>query len=463
MIERIKKKKIFKIEFVLASALSIGSGDNYRTDKDIIYGSDGIPYIPASAIAGVCINILDNVKSDGVSEKAESRVYKKYWGYISKAVATNKTVAESMESKIVFYDANIVNSENDKIKTSTRDSVALGEYKTAIPGAKFDMEILEPGIRFVTYVEQNYCGDNDPNLAQSIAYCFESGLVSFGAKTSRGYGAIKNVKVSEYEVVFDTSNDEGKKKISKYCLSKSMDELPWIECEELKKVELESRVQNERTIRIALKQRGGISIRRYTTAAPVGDEIISDYTQLTTSDGTNVDKPVIPGTTWAGVFEHQIKKHLGKAYDKSTWNEVFGYVEGKKKQKSKISFGESIIKSSKAVQFSRNAIDRFTGGAASKALFTETTYYGGDTELSISLPKDLSMPDSVAKALAATIVDLHYGFMAVGGETAIGRGLFYIEKIADSMIKVPDVNDINGAQSFYADIYSLISKREVEQ
>ena len=36
----------------------------------------------------------------------------------------------------------------------------------------------------------------------------------------------------------------------------------------------------------------------------------------------------------------------------------------------------------------------------------------------------MKMPDDVKKGLAATITDLHFGFLAIGGETSIGRGLF---------------------------------------
>ena len=39
------------------------------------------------------------------------------------------------------------------------------------------------------------------------------------------------------------------------------------------------------------------------------------------------------------------------------------------------------------------------------------------------------LSENVEKALAAAITDLHMGFLAVGGLTAIGRGLFKVEEI----------------------------------
>ena len=84
---------------------------------------------------------------------------------------------------------------------------------------------------------------------------------------------------------------------------------------------------------------------------------------------------------------------------------------------------------------SRNAIDRFTGGTVDGALFTEKTWYGGTTELVISLRGDKKMTEEEKTALAATLADLHFGFLAVGGETSIGRGLFKITEINGELIE----------------------------
>lgn len=48
-----KIKKYYRIEFQLTSPLSVGSGENYITDKDIIKDSRGIPYIPGTSLAGI--------------------------------------------------------------------------------------------------------------------------------------------------------------------------------------------------------------------------------------------------------------------------------------------------------------------------------------------------------------------------------------------------------------------------
>ena len=53
MADKLIGKRYYKIDFELASALSIGGNANYATDKDIIYNGNGIPYIPATSLAGI--------------------------------------------------------------------------------------------------------------------------------------------------------------------------------------------------------------------------------------------------------------------------------------------------------------------------------------------------------------------------------------------------------------------------
>ena len=60
----------------------------------------------------------------------------------------------------------------------------------------------------------------------------------------------------------------------------------------------------------------------------------------------------------------------------------------------------------------------------SGALYTERTYYGGETELSLTLPAKAT--DIAVAAIGACLMDLDKGYLAVGGLTSVGRGLFKI-------------------------------------
>ena len=76
---KIKKKKVYKVIFELKSPLSIGSGNNNQTDRDIIKNSLGIPYIPGSAIAGIGRETARKLMKNLGREEQE----KKYFGDIS--------------------------------------------------------------------------------------------------------------------------------------------------------------------------------------------------------------------------------------------------------------------------------------------------------------------------------------------------------------------------------------------
>ena len=178
---KIKKKQYYKIQFKLVSPLMLGSGENDITDKDLIRDSSGYPYIPASSISGV---LRDEALRQSIQHVEE------YMGDVT--VATNDKKGSQTESRIIFYDAKLI--KLDAAVVSVRDSVALDEYKTAINGAKFDMEILEPGVSFGTYLEENIIEDTESDAfgGKLVKIFLDAGL-TFGGKTMRGYGEIGDV------------------------------------------------------------------------------------------------------------------------------------------------------------------------------------------------------------------------------------------------------------------------------
>ncbi len=428
---KILKKKYYRICFSLISPMNIGYGEGSKTDRDILRNSKGVPYVPASSLAGV---LRDKMPDD------EDR--KKYLGEIVKAVENRQEDPSKTESLIQFYDANISNEKSgcqEKYYVSVRDSVALDGFKTAKDGAKFDMEVLEAGVKFVTYIEQNYLENDDMDYAGMIVEKFMSSGVSIGGKVTRGYGNVK-VDSAEYRE-FDFRNTGDIDEWLEFELNSEKNWNQYLPAE---------KSQKERKLTIKLRQNGGLSIRKYTTAVRKDGDAAPDMEQLSSHNG-NGDKmvPVIPGTTWAGAIRQRMKEF---GADVSSGNLIFGCV-GDVKKRSDIAFSESYINDSKDMIVSRNAIDRFTGGTAATALFTEKICVGGETELSITWLNKTSMQEKDADALAATLTDLHFGLLAIGGATSIGRGIFSIESIGDKTIG----KELDGSA-----VYGLIIKEVKE-
>ena len=105
----IKYKKYYKIIFELASPMIIGSGNNEFTDNDIVRNSIGEPYIPASSVAGVTIAAIKKYMRVGDRRIVSLFGERPDFQEEGKRYTQNKKIfTELTESKVVFYDANIV-------------------------------------------------------------------------------------------------------------------------------------------------------------------------------------------------------------------------------------------------------------------------------------------------------------------------------------------------------------------
>lgn len=445
----IRKKIYYRAEFTLISPLALSSGVADSTDKDLMVDGAGQPYIPASAIAGATKEILEK---RGLSE------INRYFGFVDKNISKSRDNSRSEESKLIFYDAVIKETEGNPQVISIRDSVALDEFKTAKSGAKFDMEVLEPGTEFITLLEQDVY-DQDFDFAFRVVKALCSEEIRFGAKSMRGYGKIRVDRIERARFSFnpeegstDTPADGTSERDKMYGLEDWLEFSPYEDAlwSDVKNEILKDLTKDQKSISFTLKLEGGISIRKYTTKPSSGNESQPDMEQLTVHSAGKEELPTIPGTSWAGAFIHRMKD-FGMSVQEMKDN--FGFVMGEGKNdkgRSKVRFSETEIHGAKEKILSRTSIDRFTGGAVDEALFTEKTYYGGTTTLDISWLGKEDMPPEIMDYLAAALTDLHYGFLAVGGETSIGRGLFSIVSVNVKKVAGDDI-----------DVYSLIRK-EIE-
>ena len=102
--------------------------------------------------------------------------------------------------------------------------------------------------------------------------------------------------------------------------------------------------------------------------------------------------------------------------------------------KSRITFSESRLSGGQWKKLTRNSLDRFSSATKDGNLYTEQTYYGGETELEITV--DSKLLKTYLSPLSCVLKDLHFGYLAVGGLTAVGRGLFEIKNITVDGIDV---------------------------
>lgn len=388
------KHLFYRLVYRLESPLALGSGNDERTDKDVARDSRGIPIIPASSIAGV----MRSYAGDKATE---------IFGYINGSDRKN--------SSVKVYDAVFQGEFKDKI-VSVRDSVRL-EDKVAAKTGKFDFEAVETGAEFVGYIELDKFSEKYSEEIEKILSAMNSGILRLGAKTTRGYGKVKlsSVKRCGFDI-------DDKEQLQKWLDFDMFSEDCWKNVDEL---DLGGNSNDTVKIVLTLSQQGGLSIRSYSTDLPdANSDSAPDYKYTSLSDGT----PVIPGTSWAGAIRSRFFEFAGK---KRTEN-LFGTVgkddnDNTVVKKSRIVFSESRIKDYTEKVITRTSVDRFSGAVKQGALYTEKSCFYGETELEIQLPRDTDRTDKIY--LSAVIADIDGGYLAIGGLTSIGRGLFRVEKM----------------------------------
>ena len=395
MSNSVLKKIVYFVRVRLVSPLCISEGDGILTDSDVLRNGEGNPFIPGSSLAGAMRAYLDK-------EKFQECIF----GY--EDMSTNKGRMSSLFISDLCFEGGI--------HTTVRDSVALSNKKTTISGAKFDMEVVDTGAEGSFWMELVIREKDDEihllEQLQAVLAGWKEREIRFGSKKSRGYGEVQILSVKEK--VFDRTN------ILEYGNAYSdVENGPegWTD------MTFEGEGETSRkyvTISLPLKLEGGISIRQYAVKKEE-----PDFVHITANG-----KPVIPGTSFSGAIRHRLSdilEELGVSNTEQIVDEIFGYVKKNGKEStarvSNVVIGECVLENSQKLTMVRNGISRFESGAKDGALFKELSYVGGYTVLEIKVKKTGNL-DKIIGLLLLVLKDVQNGFLAVGGQTAVGRGLF---------------------------------------
>ena len=105
---------------------------------------------------------------------------------------------------------------------------------------------------------------------------------------------------------------------------------------------------------------------------------------------------------------------------------MFGYVSENDGCASNVIISESVIQEAKALTMVRTGISRFESAVKDGALYKERTYVDGKLDLKIAVRKGKTPEESnwMIGILLLAVKDLQNGYLAVGGQTAVGRGTF---------------------------------------
>jgi len=416
-----KGKYLFKGFVENTTPLHIGSGNDDKSDMDILRNPDGIPFIPATSFTGVLKNLLD---SSVPNEDRKQEAWKRFWGSAKKKDARDeKTRGTGYGSCFQCSDLNVIDNKaknSELFQTAIRDGISIDNTRNiAKDKGKYDYEILEPGHCFNLKVELSYV-DNDrefvEKIIRTIISCLTRGIY-IGKMTNAGLGQVRLIQDSMalYQFDFRDKNDVlswlyqdfSKKNIT------SVESLPF-------PYEIQSDIFR---IKAKFQLKHSMIIRTYSSNP-------NDPDAVHLKSGNN---HIIPGTSLKGAIRARAKriaKTINPSKTTSLINELFGMVDPdqpkKKALKGMVKIRDIILPDYTSEKQIRIQVDRLTGGAIDGKLFETMPIFDNhehhafDMEITVT---NSSSSKAVLGLLLLVLKDLWSGDLAIGGEKNVGRGV----------------------------------------
>lgn len=406
------KKYYIKAILVIESPLILGSGETENSEYDLIRDWYGEIFIPGSSIAGAIRSYLTNILS--------------YKDLINSIFGKRETKDDEItyQSIITFYDAYLI--ENSTPKITIRDGIKVDPFKKVTEEKKkFDFEILEPSVKFLFKLEMDLYQKHSTrykqfeNIIYLILKSLKDGSIKFGAKKFRGFG---NISLDNIQILrLDLTNKDDAESWLNFNWDNFQD-APF-SLDKLCNTEIKTN-KNFCTITANLEIPYSLLIREYSSELGEADVISLSANY----NGETVQ--IIPGTSWTGAIRTAIYNIFINFKKSDIWdtlteiiNNLFGFVDetNSNAQASRLTIYESVINNNRIINYTRNQVDRFTGGTVEGSLFTEGVSYTGNVSLTMEIqnPKDYEIG-----LLLFGICEIWYGLQPIGGTTSIGRGIF---------------------------------------
>ena len=459
-----------ELEIILNSDLCAGNGESAgnSVDSDVCIDDAGIPYIPSRRIKGCLKQAAFDLKKMGYTLASDSNIIDLFGDAYGNEGAFSICDAMIKDANGIrqYLNTEIKNSDNsDEIKDMAHASKLVNLF-TSVRGQTMldDGCKVDNSLRFTRVVNQydplsldkdeklafyapiyfNFCDDDKKELRElfvacckatrhighsrnrglgnvSIKLCEDSAKqvkhgIQLGARTTRGYGTMK-VEARKHQ--FDFPN----------CIDEWLDFNPWSESDfSGEKVFLDNEDKSEAgqfdRIEVQFKVIGSFSIRVNMERI----EKAPDSVVMVNKD----DKPVIPGTTWAGVFRHHMQEILSHIMsdnndERTALDCLFGRGRADNTL-SRIRFGETVIEGGKTYVLTRNAVERCTQAPKNSALFTDEFWQGGVGTLEIMIDKG-KMSKLQRQLLEVSLLDLDNGMLTFGASTGTGHGRVEVMKL----------------------------------
>jgi len=463
--DRYNLRYLARILIEAETPIAVGSGEKtIETDAQVIKDVNGLPYIPATAIAGVVRHAMKESSEDNTSID---------WGF--------QKEDKGAGSRIVFTNANIVDEDgivvdgivdkksdflNHFDTLPIRQHARINHKGVTVKGGKFDEEVVYKGTRFCFEIEYVNNADNKSYFDDLISTICSSSL-RIGGGTRSGFGKLNVVSIKTKELDLENPTD-----LNEYIEKPSSlsDTSFWKDADDKQDPgKTEDGIVND----ILTIEPDDF----FLFGAGFGDDeadmvpVSESFISWKTGKGEFIDNAIlIPATSVKGALAHRVAFHYNRLTDKfadeikkddieqftGKYNLAVkclfgseGDTSAKEKDEKRAIRGNVMISDviqAKGSQpdklLNHVAIDRFTGGAIEGALFTEkvtdargckyvidvTVDKNGVQQLFDKNKKEGDDIKNIYEALECALENICNGMLPLGGGVNRGNGVFKGER-----------------------------------
>lgn len=434
-------RHIVRLTLEARTPLAVGSGrKSVETDSLVVRDINGLPYIPATSLAGVLRHALLDEK------KQQNDDIDQLFGY------QGHRTDDGQGSRIIFTDALLTNEKGEAVDGLTdisenefllqyaelpiRQHARINGCGTVADTGKFDNQVVFRGSRFVFEMEIVASAEERATIEQLLEAISQPSF-RLGGGTTCGYGAISVKSVMAATLDLTKTAD-----LDAYLAKPASLSASWARFETMEPKTAEQTGWDEYTLTLR-------PCDFFLFGSGFGDDE-ADMTPVservvTWSNGMAAfteQQTLIPATSLKGALAHRTAYHYNRIRQNYADKEDFEKIEKAPNEAVTAIFGKAgdekdgrrgsilledlYLSGTNDKLLNHVAIDKFTGGVMDGALFTEKATTGRGLSLTEHIyvrQEALADPD-IRTAFQQALRDIADGLLPLGGGVNRGHGTF---------------------------------------
>lgn len=467
---------VTKLVIETQSPMAINTGQRETGfDNELVRDVNGLPMIPATAIAGVWSHLVQSQFDEATKDQ--------WFGFTNKK---DSTKCSAQASALTISHAQLLDSKGHNVANFTpkaemekdallarclqerphhRERVSINDRGVVKEGGKFDQILLPKGVRFALTLQwtnqRDGVQDNQKDSAQvlieekwhELLSLWSLPTFAFGSSTRNGLGRIKIVHSEEktfnlnegYQVGEALKTFRLSEIVKRHELNTSLEKItPTGTVDTISLKALDNWRCGSGVELLSGEQSTEHSVNIITYSEPSIEWSVTNQASITKS------KPVLCGSSIKGILAHRIAFHYRKhteqwaetmaESDHQKWQdrpkdvdgldaltELLGFADSDNHENSKAGslwVEDANIDYEHTVIRHHNSIDRFTGGVRKGALFSEELLYQPRFTLRLHLATPLEeLPKELQQSYEDTLQDLKLGLLPMGAGSGRGTSL----------------------------------------